>query len=132
MDRDEIMEQLNASDWTTVVNAFDGMDASEIESELDTMFPREDNGDVALAIRSTLRDTRICILATEDQGHYEVHPNATPEAWIDVVSDPEVSEAVPVEELHGWGRWKWAYRVQYGPEMLTYFIDGTPDLTESP
>jgi hypothetical protein len=132
MNREQIMDELNADDWSTVVAEFDGLDTDAIEAELDAMFPTEDNDDLALATEAALEETRVCILATEDNGTYEIHPNATPEAWVDVVAQREISEAIPIEELHGWGRWRWAYRLQRGPEALTYFVDATPDAIEGP
>jgi len=128
MDRETIMEHVNADDWSTVVAAFDGLEPDVIEADLDEMFPRDDNADLARAIRDALAETRMCILVTEDDGRYEIHPNAELEAWADVVALAD--EATRIEKLRGWGRWEAAYRVTRGPEQWIYFVDGTIDTTE--
>jgi hypothetical protein len=132
MNRETIIKQLGADGWSSLVAAFDGLDAGEIEGRLDAMFPHEDNAELGRAIEAALEETRICILANDNHGTYAIQPNAEPEAWVDVVAHPGVSEVVPIEPLYGWGRWRWAYRVQRGPEKLTYFVDATPDAIEGP
>ena len=54
MTREEIMEQLGADDWFTVAVTFRGLNVDDIKMMIDTMFPAEDNRDIARAIYSKL------------------------------------------------------------------------------
>ena len=54
MDRDMMVDLLGAQNWQDVLIAFGLMDADEILGELDSMFPTENNEDLAQAIYEAL------------------------------------------------------------------------------
>lgn len=64
---------------------------------------------------------RRCILVNRDGARYEIHPNADPEAWDDVLA--EADQVTKLDGLAGWGGWRRAYRVTIGRDELTYFVD---------
>ena len=61
-----------------------------------------------------------CIRMREQDGTYNVQPNAEPEDWRTVCCDANGVEHI--EDLNGAGEWTAAYRVQLGAETLTYFV----------
>jgi predicted choloylglycine hydrolase len=69
---------------------------------------------------------RRCVLVTDQQGAYQIHPNADPELWFNVQTFADSVEHL--EPLVGWGNWTAAYRVTMPTgETKTYFVEGPSD-----
>ncbi len=60
------------------------------------------------------------IMVIENKGQYQIHPNADPEVWQDVLDAADNVEFI--ESLLGWGDYKSAYKITADKNTQWYFV----------